>query len=88
MHDTCTVFSGHIVSGDDLEGITALRLEPRNQLMVPDTYELGTLELAFEHLVRHELVARLVLIKTKLGSLRVEPCADESLCHDVDRLLA
>ena len=42
MHDTCTIFGGHVVAEDNLE-CTLSRVCPRNELLVLDTLEVGTL---------------------------------------------
>ena len=41
MHNTCTIFGGHIVAEDDLEG-TLSRISPRDELLVLDTLEVST----------------------------------------------
>ena len=83
-----TVLGGDIVSGDDFEGVPVYRLEPRYELAVADAGELGALHFRTEHLIRHELVARLVVGERNVGGLRIEPCAHESLRKHVYGLLS
>ena len=42
MHDTSTIFGGHIIAEDDFECSFA-RVCPRNELLVLDTFEVSTL---------------------------------------------
>jgi len=86
MHDTCTVFSRHVVSRDHLESALA-RIEPRDELLVTDACEFRSLESAVEHLERNELVARLVVLKFQFGSLRAEMCIYKCLSHDIESRL-
>ena len=41
MHDTCTIFGGHVVTRDNLEG-TFARISPRDELLVFDANKVGT----------------------------------------------
>ena len=73
MHDTGTVLCCHIVAWDDTES-TLARIEPRDELLIADTHKVCTLECTFKD--------------CKLLLLRIEVCTYESLCHEVEGLLA
>ena len=87
MNDTCTVLCSHIVTRNHLES-TLARIEPRNELLIADACKLASLKRTFKHLERHELVARLVILKSDIRSLRIKMSVYEGLCHDIKCRLA
>ena len=88
VDDSGTVLRGHIVTGDHLERLSLIgRLEPRDQLLVADAYEIRAFERAVKHLERHKLVARLVVLKRDVGGLRIEPHVQQVLGQHVDGLV-
>ena len=78
MHYASTVTCGDIVSGNYAESVSG-GLEPRNELMIADTYKVLALETAVQYLVRHNFVAFLVGFHRDFGTLRIEPGAKEVL---------
>ena len=89
VNDSGTVLGRDIVSGDHPERLSLLdRLEPRNQLLVADSDKVNALERTVKHLVRHEFVARLVVLKRNVGGLRIEPSTHQILGQHVDGLLS
>ena len=89
VNDSGTVLGRDIVSGDHPERLPFLdRLEPRDQLLVADSDKVDALERAVKNLVRHEFVARLVVLKRNVGGLRIEPSTHQILGQHVDGLLS
>ena len=96
MNDTCTVLSSNIVTGDNAESLGRCindiltlflhRFHPWEQLCIVHTYEVTTLVLG-NHLVRNNLVTRLVLFERHFSTGRVEVRCQKRLCkHQCHRL--
>ncbi len=93
MHDARTVVGGHVVARDDAEGVGRAvdefvvdfieGLHPGEQLSVVQAQQVGALEFG-DDLIRHHLVALLVVVERQLGSLGLEQCVEALLGHDVD----
>ena len=86
MNDTGTILCSHIITRNHSEGALA-RIEPRDELLIADAHQIRTLESAVKHLVRHELVARFVILEGNVCSLRIEMGVHKSLSHYIESRL-
>ena len=82
-----TFLNRNIVTSYHAESAVRLRAEPWNELVVLDSEQFAALELSVKNLERNEFVASLVALHRELGSLRVEPTANQSLGDYIDCLL-
>ena len=98
MHDTRTVFYGHIVTRNDTDSfcrsvmpvsvfVQLYGFHPREKLFVFHAYQVRPFVSA-HYLERHQLVARLVVFQCHAFRLLVEVCIKQSLCQDHRNLLA
>ncbi len=92
MHNAGTVVGGDIVTGYHTEAVVVAnnlavgfvdRLHPRKELAVADAHEVGTAEFG-NHLKGDNLVALLVGIERKLGTLCLEVGIETSLGQHID----
>ncbi len=79
MHDTCTVFSGHIITGNHAESALA-GVDPRKKLAIVHSYQLAPFE-SGHNLPRHDFVARIVFFKRSIAAFRSENGIGKILCH-------
>ena len=89
MDNAGTILSGDIVAGDNPESLTFVdRAEPRNQLLIANSDEVGSFETSFKHFIRDKFVSRFVILERNLRRLGIEPCANQLFGKDIYRLLA
>ena len=86
MHNTSTILSGHIITGNDTK-CTFSGIDPRKKLLVVDTYKVKTIDLS-HYFVWNQFVTLVVGIKRKVFSLRIEQRPHEGISSNHSNRLA
>ena len=86
VYDTRTVFCGYIVARNYTES-SFTRIHPWNELLVFQSYQVGTLAFG-NHLIRNELVTWFIVLQCHFRSFRIEQVSNQRFGQYVSGFLA